>query len=215
MLKLDVNIVVKQAPFNPVEYPAIVKNIQEMADLHRDIDRVVVLPPETNIFEAIAVSDVLVSEESSTMCEAVMMGKPAVSVSDWLIPDTVPSRLPKCDYDFVFMTQKAELTGFISNMLSNYNYYKSIAEEYADKHFANIGSTSKMIMDIVDDNVNGVIPRYEVLPAKANVPVELKKELQRKLLLLRIEISSNYAERYSIVNYAWNLLKKMKKFLKG
>ena len=103
MLKLDVNILIKQAKWSK-DYPQIIRNIEEMYELHKDNPRVIILPPETNIFEAIAVSDVLVSEESSTMCEAAMMGIPAVSVSNWLIPDTTPSRYPECDYDFVIMT---------------------------------------------------------------------------------------------------------------
>ena len=127
MLKLDVNILIKQAKWAE-QYADIIKNIKEMYYLHKDNPRVTILPPETNIFEAIAVSDVLVSEESSTMCEAIMMGIPAVSVSNWLIPDVTPSRLPMCDYDFVIMTKKESLTECISEIINDYSRYQKQAQ---------------------------------------------------------------------------------------
>ena len=120
MVKLDINILVKQWDADPLKFPDVAKNIQEMYNLHKDNPRVTILPPQTNIFEAIAASDILVSEESSTMCEATMMGVPAVSVSNWLIPDVTPSRYPSCSYDFVNKTTKENLTECIRGMLADY-----------------------------------------------------------------------------------------------
>ena len=107
MLPLNVNILIKQAPW-PASYPEQIKNIEEMRELHNNNPRVIQLDPKTNILDAIMVSDVLVSEESSTMCECVMMGKPAISVCNWLIPDVTPSRYPADDYDYVVKTKKEE-----------------------------------------------------------------------------------------------------------
>lgn len=211
MLKLDVNIVIKQADWNPKLYPEQVQNVKDMYELHKNMDRVTLLPPATNIFEAIAVSDVLVSEESSTMCEAVMMGVPAVSVSDWLIPDVKPSRFPKCDYDFVFTTKKAELSAFVQNMVDHYDDFRRQAEAFSEKNFANIGKTSEMIMDIVDDCLAGKTPRYAALQPKAKQPVPFVKELKRRLFALRLEIGGNYAVRWPVVGALWGLAKKLKR----
>lgn len=93
VLPLNVNIIIKQAPWS-TRYKEQLKNIAEMRELHKNNSRVLQMNPKTNILDVIMVSDILVSEESSTMLEAVMMGKPAISVSNWLIPDTIPSRYP-------------------------------------------------------------------------------------------------------------------------
>lgn len=210
MLKLDVNIVIKQATYDPDVYPDRVRDIQQMYELHKDLERVTILPAETNIFEAIAVSDVLVSEESSTMCEATMMGIPAVSVSDWLVPDTVPSRMPKCDYDFVWMTRKAELSEFIRKILENYEEYRAQAAEYSRKNFANIGKTSGMIMDIIDDCVAGNPIRYEALTPQPKQPVPLKRNIKGRAMAAVTEIYGNYRVRYPAVQAMWNGLKWVK-----
>lgn len=214
MLKLDVNILIKQAAWNEKLYPQQVRNIEEMYELHKNLDRVTILPPITNIFEAIAVSDILISDESSTMCEATMMGIPAVSVSDWLIPDITPSRYPECDYDFVFMTKKAELTEFVQEMLNNYEEYHTRTEAFSKKNFSNIGCTSSMIMDIIDDCVAGKPVRYQAEVAQKNAPVSLQYELERRILMFKLELVTNYAVRNPILNNLLMLYRKLKRSLK-
>ena len=214
MLKLDVNIVIKQAACSKEMFPDMVRCIKEMYELHKDLDRVTILPPVTNIFEAIAVSDILVSEESSTMCEATMMGIPAVSVSDWLIPDVVPSRFPKCDYDFVFMTKKDELTDFIREMLEHYEAYHTKAKAFSKENFSNIGCASSMIMDIIDDFASEKPVRYQPVPARENKVVPLRRELARRILMFKLELVNNYAIHYPIASRILALRRKLKRSLK-
>lgn len=210
MLKLDVNILIKQADWNPKLYPQQVENIRQMYELHKDMERVTILPPVTNIFEAIAVSDILVSEESSTMCEAVMMGVPAVSVSDWLIPDVTPSRFPKCDYDFVFECKKAELTDQIRKMTESYGEYQAQAKAFSEKNFSNIGRVSTMVMDIIDDCVEGKPIRHSVLQPKEDRKIPLKQNLKRKIMLWKNEVAFNYAVQYPAVGTLFNFYRRLK-----
>ena len=210
MLKLDVNILVKQAKWSEA-YSQIIQNIKDMYYLHKDNPRVTILPPETNIFEAIAVSDVLVSEESSTMCEAIMMGIPAISVSDWLIPDVSPSRYPKCDYDFVITTTKDRLTDCVNMILRQYSKYSRQSLNFRDMTFSNIGNTSSMIMDIIDDCVNENPIRYQNLVANKNQKIPFKKNIRRLLLICIREVSGNYAVRYNLIKFLWNIVMQVKK----
>lgn len=169
MLGLDVNIIIKQWDAEPKKFPEVVENIRQMYELHKDVKGVTILPLSMNIFDAIMASDILVSEESSTMSEVALVGVPAVSVSDWLIPDVKPSRYPICHYDFVTKRMKSDLRYCISNMISNYAKYKTEVENYRDLNLSNIGSSCSMIMDIIDDCVNGNNIRYEALSSKKKI----------------------------------------------
>lgn len=213
MLSLDVNIVVKQAPWNGDIYPEQVANIKEMYELHKDIERVTILPPETNIFEAIAVSDVLVSEESSTMCEAAMMGIPSVSVTDWLIPDTTPSRLSNCYYDFAVTALKSTLRDTVKDITDNYEKYHSESMAYAEKNFINIGKTSSMIMDIIDAYVEDRKPEMPSLEPKTTEKIPFFSELKRKMAQFRLEVHYNYSVRNKAVGIAFAFLKKIKRLV--
>ena len=53
MLKLDVNILIKQAAVDPNKFPDMAKAIDEMYLLHKDNARVKILDPKQNIFNAI------------------------------------------------------------------------------------------------------------------------------------------------------------------
>ena len=211
MLPLGVNILIKQWDADPEKYPEVVKNIDEMEALHKDIKGVTVLPRSTNIFNAIAVSDILVSEESSTMAEAVMMGVPAISVSNWLIPDVTPSRFPECNYTFVTMTKKENLTDCVKNILANYAAEKAKTEKAAAENFSNIGVSSKMIMDIVDDLVAGTPVRYEAVPPQKKRSIPMGQFFKHNLLCFAREIYANYRVRYKFVAALWNFARKFKR----
>lgn len=207
---LSVNIIIKQWDADPEKFPGQVENVKRMKALHENLPGITILPPETNIFLAIAASDILVSEESSTMCEATMMGIPAVSVSDWLIPDVTPSRLPKCDYDFVYTTLKAGLTDKIRDIIENYSTYKQRTEEFCKANFANIGNSSAMIMDIIDDCVEGKSIRYDTLQHSKNKKLGFKKWFRHITLQIKIEMATNYSINNKFVGLIWKPLREIK-----
>lgn len=213
MLKLDVNILIKQGPWSSPNWkkvrPDIYENVLKMKKLHKNIKNVTILDDQLNIFEAIAVSDVLVSEESSTMCEATMMGIPAVSVSNWLIPDQIPSRYPKCDYDFVIKTTKEELSNCISIIINNYDKYKKETEEFSKKNFSNIGNTSKIIMDIIDDYTNNQKIRYKKLK-NSRKKYPLIRYIKHKINCIKKEIIFNYVERNILIKKMYNIYKEIR-----
>ena len=214
MMPLDVNILVKQAPW-PNTYPQQLKNIAEMRELHKDNPRVIQLDPETSILDAIMISDILVSEESSTMCECVMMGKPAISVCNWLIPDVTPSRYPADDYEYVVKTTKEELTQCVSEVLNNYDKYAGEAKAYSDKHFANIGRCISMMLDILDAAVEGRESPYPALVPLNNEKVPLDKLRFHKIEIIKREVYYNYRDRSKVVETLWNAARGVKRTITG
>lgn len=211
MLKLDVNILIKQADW--LYRPDIRKNVQEMYEYHKDIERVKQLDPSTNIFDAIAAADILVSEESSTMCEAAMIGIPAVSVSDWLIPDVTPSRFPKHDYDFVECTTKNQLSQKIQEMIDHYEEYRKKIVAYGEKMFSNVGKTAAIIMDIVDDCIAGKPVRYQALVPQKKQTVQYVRYFRFYWESIKREVRSNYCERSKVMAFIWKKLKTVKTIL--
>ena len=214
MLKLDVNILIKQAAVDCNQFPGMYHAIQEMHDLHKNLEHVTILPPETNIFDAILAADVLVSDESSTMCEAVMMGVPAVSVSDWLIPDVQPSRFPRSDYPFVFMTRKNQLTDFIRELLDDYRQTAEKVDGFRLEMFGESGGCASMIMDIVDDCAAGREIRYPMLAPAQKCRVPSGKLYYHLVEGAKRELYSNYCQRSKVLNTAYRILRNLKHILK-
>ena len=208
----NVNMLIKQAPWSG-EYPDQLRNIAAMRSLHADIPNVFQLDPKTNILDAIMVSDILVSEESSTMSEAVMMGKPAVSVTDWLIPDVVPSRYPADDYEFAVKTTKDKLSSCISEILDDYCKYENEAIEYARNHFSNIGKCIPIMFDIIDEVLSKGYSEKALQPAKRRM-VPFKRWIFYIYEKTRREFCYNYKEKSQLVRIVWNVASKIKHSIK-
>ena len=218
MLKLDVNILIKHAPFEPdysPEYKAAYDEVNRMYELHKDLPRVTILHPKTNIFDVIMACDVLVSEESSTMCEAVMMGIPAISVSDWLIPDTIPHRLPICNYDFVMMTMKDNLTAFVADMLDHYEETLTQVNAFRERTFGEVGGCAEKIMDIVDDCVMNRPIRYDRLEPQPKEHLPFKKQFFHVKEGIKRELYHNYNQRFGWFHKVYEPTRKLKKHLEG
>ena len=198
MLKLNVNILIKQAPWSE-KYAEQIENIRIMYEKHKNNPRVIQMDPKTNILDAIMISDVLVSEESSTMLEAVMMGKPAVSVTNWLIPDRIPSRYPSDDYEFTINTKKENLTECIEDILNDYESYQTKAKEYSSSHCSNIGNCIPMMLDILDARINGTKCHIKALRGKKARRLKFSKFVNHILIISRREISHNYCERNPVL----------------
>ena len=214
MLPLDVNILVKQAPWAD-SYQDQLKNIAEMRELHKNNPRVIQLDPKTSILDAIMISDILVSEESSTMCECVMMGKPAISVCNWLIPDVTPSRYPADDYDYVVKTRKENLTECVQEVLDNYAKYAGEARAYSDEHFSNLGKCIPIMMDILDAAIEGKQCQYEPLKPKKYEKVPAKQLRFHKKETFKRELYYNYREHSKVVRILWDIARGAKRKITG
>lgn len=100
-----------------------------MRNLHEGkFDNVYYIEPEESIMTALAMSDLVVSDESSVMAEALMFDVPSIAVTDWLIPDTTPSRHASVPMDYVIKCKKLELQDCVQRFLSSPENYDSIIE---------------------------------------------------------------------------------------
>jgi len=192
----NVNMLIKQYPCTETAFPDIYKNILEMNHICEGRKNVYILEPETNIFSAILLSDILVSEESSTLLEAMLAGKISVSVTDWLIPDVNPPRLPCVPYEYVIKTQKSKLGSTLLEILNNYDDFKKGALEYQKRNIDNIGTCGKKIMDIVDACVQNDKEKLSELKLKRSKK-KIKYSIKERFLWNVKSFRSYVVERYS------------------
>ena len=102
----------------------------EMAEKSKGIPNVFVLDTSINIFNAINLCVLLVSEESSTLYEAMMLEKLIIAVTDWLVPDNNPREpwFPDFPYDFAVHVTKDKLGECIKDVLFDEEYTKKLKE---------------------------------------------------------------------------------------
>jgi len=145
---LPVNLIIKQANFDE-SYSEIVKNIQEMRSLHEGkYDNVYYVEPWESIMSVIPFCDLLVSDESSVMTEALLYGKPSIAVLDWLIPDTTPHRKAAVPIDYVYKCEKLQLRETVEALMSRSKAGEEISR--TKEVFSNIGNCCKDILDLIE-----------------------------------------------------------------
>lgn len=146
---LKVNLLIKQAHWNE-KYSNIIQNIKEMRNLHeRKFDNVYYIEPEESIMTALAMCNLVVSDESSVMAEALMFNVPSIAVTDWLIPDTTPSRYASVPMDYVIKCKKSDLHDYVQRFLSSPKDYNSILEN-GKLLFSNAGHCCSDILDAIE-----------------------------------------------------------------
>jgi len=129
------------------------------------------------------------------MSEAVMLGKPAIAVTDWLVPDETPSRLPVADPEYTVQTPKAGLAACVQEVLDHYEEYHKKAAAYTETHFTNLGKCIPMMMDILDAAVEGRESPYPPLKPQKRRRVPVKKLTTHLWFTAVREILFNYCVR--------------------
>lgn len=149
LASLPVNLLIKQAHW-PESYIHIIKNIQDMRLTHEGkYENLYYIEPEESIMVALKMCDLVVSDESSVMAEALMFHKPSLAVIDWLIPDTQPSRFASVPMDYVCKCKKVELREYVEKFYSQPDFYHKMQKK-ANFVFSNHGNCCKDILDAIE-----------------------------------------------------------------
>ncbi len=168
---LPVNLLLKQAPF-PASFTQILENIRVMNEKHRGCqDNVFIVDSDISIMKCLGLADIVVSEESSVMFEALLFDVPSLAVVDWMIPDRAPPRPPSIPFDFIRKTQKACLRQTVEEMLATLGAEKDRLQDRRSHHFSMLGKSSAGIISLLESVLAEgrpafapVRPVHEVLP---------------------------------------------------
>ena len=104
------------------------------------------------------------------------------------------------------MTIKDHLTDCIKDIIDHYESYQQQTKLFSEKTFSDIGNTSSMIMDIIDDVVNKQPVRYQPLQPQPKVGLPLSSNCRRLKRLLIKQFKENYCLRYNSIRLLWNTL---------
>lgn len=207
---LNVNLIIKQFPYMPPEFAEQYEIIKDMNEKSKGKPNVYILDSSINIYDAINLCDVLVSEESSTLYEAMLMGKPVVAVTDWLVPDVKPPRLPEFPYDFAIKISKNKLKETIFQVLEDKKYLEKI-KNYREINFPQIGNASKNVMDVIDSIVNKTeLPETKIEELElTNTPPEFKKSVAKRKWTLK-KYNFAHTSKFGEILYRFYHLLKLK-----
>lgn len=104
-----------------------------------------ILSPLSNFIDALDECDILISDQSSVLAEALLCGVPTIAVSDWRHNcglGCVPDRREVC-----VTSSQADLRSNIETIFSDYALYVQRALALRGETFANLGHARTIVLD--------------------------------------------------------------------
>ncbi len=149
LASLNVNLLIKQAHWNS-QYQHILDNIEQMRAMHEGkYNNVYYIEPTESILTALELCDMVVSEESSVMAEALMFHKPSIAVIDWPMPDGNSTRPANMPVDYIVKCRKAELREYVERFCNDPSCYDATLQK-GNCIFSNQGHVCEDILDAIE-----------------------------------------------------------------
>jgi hypothetical protein len=152
---LPLNLLIKYYPW-PGEEDQV--RVRQIADNYREQkDKgISFVDPEISILSCLALSDVMVSDESNTLIEALLFDVPGISVSDWMTPEVecyfgkhLPARSPSPP-PCAIKTIRSELRTAVEETLQNRDQLRPRLRQHRDYYYNHLGKSSALAMDVID-----------------------------------------------------------------
>lgn len=176
------SILVKHAPYESKD------RLDVLYEEYEDDDQVHIFDPSEPIFPSLATADVLISDESSVLQEAILTETVPVSVIDWPMRNrerTYPGvQLP----EFAHQTEHAHIEMALQNVFDEYEKHCSKLIDHRERHYANIGESAAIAVDLLEALVSG-----DELPIKPITPADHQSNIVRRTY---INLRANTAKPY-------------------
>ena len=160
--KLNYNLIIKQFAWSQKnqkkKFIDIRKNIEISNKFAKKIlkKNVYIVDPSENIMNYYAHADLLITDESSVIYEALLFDLPSLSVLDWLMAQNNigKTRLPKIDTNVSYTCLKKNLSYKIKKIFTNYTFYKKKIVNKKYQHFSFLDKSCENFYKLIDININ-------------------------------------------------------------
>jgi hypothetical protein len=190
-----VNLLIKHADWEE-EYSTRINEIRGMEEYYSErYDFVYTLHRKTNIMHAIALADLLVTDESNVLFEALFLNVPTIAVTDWIIIFAQP-RLKFAPFEFSINIRQEDLKDTVEEVLKNgfqlnYNGKPAPLSEYGKTWQSQPENSASLCLDIIE----------EALATKKVTIAEniCNRNVENKLSLALYDDPGKYAEKSGLI----------------
>tara|TARA_B100001063_G_scaffold194157_1_gene185655 strand:- start:1594 stop:2763 length:1170 start_codon:yes stop_codon:yes gene_type:complete len=189
---LDVNVLVKHwiTEKDAPKFQDLNRNINE-ANLYtkKNFKNCKILDPNLDIIQCLAVSDILITDESSVLYEAFLFNIPCVSISDWTTKTSnhMKSRKINPSKETYKVVKKKEFKKTIVEILNNIKEVNLEIEQKKNFHYSNHGKSSEIIISIIDNIVENKIYENQF---------KIKPKYKKNLFLLVFRPLKNFLLKF-------------------
>ena len=197
--ELGLNLIIKQFAWSQKD------QIKKFKDLRNNIEesnyyakkvlgkKVHIVDPSDNIMDYYGLADLLITDESSVIYEALLFDLPSLSIQDWKMGQNnyQKFRSPIIDKDVCFVCLKKDLTKKIDDIFKNYFSYKEKIINKKFDHFSYLENSCENFYHLLNITINSKKNIFEIVP-------KYQKSYFRFFLSMIILKSKNIIKKYLI-----------------
>ncbi len=151
------NVLIRHAPRDDVDYSR---------PFYQDIlshDSVHVLDETWDFVECLRISDILVSDGSSVIQEAILTDTVPISIAEWRSYSA--ERLP----EYCLETSSTELESLLIDIRDNLSVYRQTLQKQQKDHYVNLGNSAESVVDLLDALIDGDEPPIKPIPHETTI----------------------------------------------
>lgn len=161
------DLLIKHSPYDNCEYI----DQPSHKDLYQKVqpgDSVHILPKSDNIFYALSIADIVISDSLSVLLEALLTETIPLEIHDWKSSQEQRYDIVKFP-EFMKTAKHGDLHGLLRYISTNHKTLRHEVIDIQTEHYENIGNSSKIVVDLIDSFVHDVeLPVAPVEPANRN-----------------------------------------------
>lgn len=170
--KLGLNLIIKQFAWSQkdqkIKFKDIRSNIKKTNSYAKKIlgKKVYIVNPSQNIMDYYGMANLLITDESSVIYEALLFNLPSLSVLDWKMGQNNSQnfRAPVIDKDVSFVIDRINLTKKIRSIFKDYNFYKKKIINKKFDHFSHLENSCDNFYHLLNIEINSKKNVFEIKP---------------------------------------------------
>lgn len=137
-------LLIKHGPYDDVNYRNIPSETEHGTKIR-------IVDPFTDIMTVLEIADIVISDQSSVLIEAILVGTVPISILDWNVSHSGAEKYPDGRFpEFVIEIEEDRLPRTIPELVENINQYESQLREISKKHFSNLGQSAQTYASLIE-----------------------------------------------------------------
>ena len=179
------NLLIKHYPWKDLDNQ---HRIYKISEKNQGLNEkgVYIIEPEVDIMTCLAISDVVVSDQSNCLVEALLFEVPSISVMDWLNPqveyfgEIIPPKVPDSP-PCAIKTTRANLCTAVKDAIQNRDLLRPRLRQYRAYYYSHLGCSAELTMDVIDAALSGAPwPIEPLLPKLSALYDDIEMNRRRK-----------------------------------
>lgn len=143
-------LLIKLAPYEKLEYTEEFETLDELYSEIRSYENIHIFDKEADIWACLTLADIIISDQSSVLNEALLTETIPISVIDWPVREGKPANAKDHHLDFVIQSSADDLQSCVKESFQNYDEISAKLEELRSQHYSHLGNSAALTMDLIE-----------------------------------------------------------------